>query len=150
MGRYLMLQDVYFAFLTTRHLGVAVLLCFAKRPQKVRDLSSILFIVIDLFLVVVMTVYGTKALFDQNGLTCRDNGDPNTFRWWIISVCCLIYGWIYSVLLCIGFTSLPLIILFWCFYRMQMNEIANETRLERMPIAGEIIRTLKRQRFKNS
>jgi len=31
-----------------------------------------------------------------------------------------------------------------------MQEIVNETRLERIPLAGEIIRSLKRQRYKNS
>lgn len=132
-------------------MGVVVLLCFAKRPQRVRDVSSIFFIVIDLFMVTIFTVYGTKGLFSPEGLSCRDNGDPNTFRWWVISVCCLVYGWAYSVLLCIGFTSLPLIIVFWCFYRMQMSEIANENRgLERLPLAGDLIRSLNRQRFKNS
>lgn len=145
MGRYLVLQDVYFALVTTRHMFVVVLLCFAKKPQRVRDLSSIFFIVIDLFMVTVMTVYGTKSLFSPTGLACRDTGSPDNFKWWVISVCCLIYGWAYSVLLCIGLTSLPLIIVFWCFYRMQMTEIANENRLESMPIAGEIIRSLKRQ-----
>lgn len=131
-------------------MGVVVLLCFAKKPQRVRDLSSIFFIGIDLFVVVIMTIYGTKSLFSGPGVLCRDNGDPDTFKWWVISVCCLVYGWAYSVLLCIGFTSLPLIIVFWCFYRMQMQEIVNETRLERIPLAGEIIRSLKRQRYKNS
>lgn len=118
MGRYLVLQDVYFAFVACRHMGVVVCLCFVKRPQRVRDLSNILFIVIDLFIVVIATVYGTKALFWTSGINCRDNGNPDTFKWWVISVLCLVYGWVYSVLLCIGLTSLPLIIVFWCFYKM--------------------------------
>ncbi len=99
-------------------MGVVVCLCFIKRPQRVRDLSNILFIVVDLFIVVISTIYGTKALFWTTGINCRDNGDPITFKWWVISVLCLVYGWVYSVLLCIGLTSLPLIIVFWCFYKM--------------------------------
>jgi hypothetical protein len=129
MGRYLILQTVYFAFVSARNLCVVSVACLAKRPQRVRDLSNILFIVLDLFLVILPTVYGTLALFQPYGLYCRDNGNPETFRWWVISVLCLVYGWVYSVLLCIGFTSLPLIVVFWCFYKMQMSEIANEGRL---------------------
>lgn len=124
-----MIKCVYFGAVAMRHFGVVVLLCFASRPQRVRDLSNILFIVIDIVVVTMATVYGTKALFEDHGLACRDNGDPNTFNWWVISCCLLIYGWIYSFLLCIGLTSLPLIIVFWCFYRMQMSEIENESRL---------------------
>lgn len=123
---------------------MVVLICCSKRPQKFRDLSNICFIMIDLFLVVILTVYGTNALFGESGLECRDNGDPNTFKWWVISVCCLVYGWVYSLLLLVGLTSLPLIIVFWCFYRMQMSEIENESRLQHIPVAGEIIRSLKR------
>lgn len=44
-------------------------------------------------------------------------------RWWILSTCCLIYGWVYSALLCIGLAGVPLILVFWCFYKMQMSEI---------------------------
>lgn len=147
MGRYLIVKVVYFAIVSFRHMAVVVLLCFAKKPQRVRDISSILFIVFDLCTVTILTVYGTKSLFSPEGLACRDSGGANNFRWWVISVCCLVYGWAYSVLLCIGLTSLPLILVFWCFYRMQMTEIANESRLENVPIAGEIIRSLKRQNF---
>jgi type II secretory pathway component PulF len=100
-----------------------------------------------MFLVVLVTGYGTKALFEDSGIECRDNNDPNTFKWWVISVITLVYGWGYSLLLLIGLTSLPLIIIFWCFYRMQMSEIENESRLQNIPVAGEIIRTLNRQKY---
>ena len=144
MGRYLMIQAVYFGVIASRHFGVVVMLCFSARPQRVRDLSNILFIIADIAAVPLMSVYGTKALFMEQGVYCRDNGNPNTFNWWVISCCLLCYGWIYSFLLCIGLTSLPLIIVFWCFYKMQMSEIQNESRLQNMPFASEIMRSLKR------
>jgi hypothetical protein len=150
MGQYLILQAVYFGFVAARNFAIVVLICYAKRPQRVRDLSNIAAIVVDLFIVVCATIYGSFSLFSPNSLFCRDNGNPDTFCWWIISMLCLVFGWIYTVLLCIGLTSLPLIIIFWCFYRMQMTEIANESRLQNIPIAGEIIRSLSRQRYQNT
>lgn len=118
MGRYLIIQSVYFGFLSARNMFVCALLCFAKQPYYIRDYSSVLFICFDFFSVIIMTIYGTKALFSTSGVNCRDNNGPDTFKWWVISMCFLIYDWGYGILLCIGFTSLPLIIVFWCFYRM--------------------------------
>jgi hypothetical protein len=149
-GRFLIVEDVYFAFVVVRNMMVVTVLCFAKRPQRVRDISNIVFLTMDIGMIPILSVYGTKSLFAETGTFCRDNGNPTTFKWWVISVCCLIYGWVYSVLLCIGLTSLPLIIIFWCFYRMQMTEISNQMRLEKLPIAGEILKTLSRTRFKNT
>lgn len=121
-----------------------VLLCFVKKSQRVSDGSYIVFLVCDTAIVILLTVYGTNAVFLGQGIACRDNGQPENFRWWVVSLICLLYGMAYSFLLCIGLTSLPFIILFWCFYRMQMNEIVNESRLANLPFAAEVIRSLKR------
>jgi hypothetical protein len=99
-----------------------VLLCYAKNPHQVRDWSNILFLVVDVIFVTFLTVYGTRALFSPVGLYCRDNNDPNTFKWWVVSLCCLVINWMYDLLLLVGLTSLPLIIIFWCIYRMQMRQ----------------------------
>jgi hypothetical protein len=128
MGRYLEIQFVFFGFMSLRNLAVCILICCCcvKKPQRVRDISNIFFILLDFVVVLLMSVYGTKALYSQSGVECRDNGDPNTFKWWVISMCCLAYGWIYSFLLIIGMTSLPLFFVFHCFYRRQMAELANQ------------------------
>jgi len=148
LGRFLFLFEVYFGFCATRNLVVIVLLCFCKKTHTVRDGSYITFLIADTVLIILLTFYGTKAVFLGPGLHCRDNGQSATFRWWVISCICLIYGMAYTCLLCIGLTSLPCIILFWCFYRMQMNELINESRLSHLPFAREVIRQLKRQEFR--
>lgn len=122
-GRFLIIQESYYGFLAFRHFCVLVLLFLTKNPYRVRDWSNLLFLIMDVVVVTFLTVYGTRALFSPIGLWCRDNNDPNTFKWWIVSMCCLIFNWLYDLLLLIGLTSLPLIVIFWCFYRMQMSEI---------------------------
>ena len=117
MGQYLVFASVYFGIAAARNMFVAAALCFSKRPQRIHDISVVFSILFDAAIVTIMTVYGTKSLFSPEGIICRDNGDPNTFKWWVIGCCCLVYGWAYGVLLCVGLTSLPLVIIFWCYYR---------------------------------
>ena len=79
------------------------------------DVTNLIYIVIDVFLVVTLTVYGTQALFDPQAMDCRLNS-PTLMQWWVICVCCLLFGWVYSGLLCLGLASMPLILVFWCVY----------------------------------
>lgn len=126
LGKYLIFNCIYFSFLSARNFGVAVLLCRSNKPQVIRDWSSVIFLLTDAVLVSLMTLYGLKNLFEPEGLICRDNGEPETFQWWVISCVCLVIGLIYSALLCVGFASVPLIVIFWCYFKLQMEELENE------------------------
>ena len=79
------------------------------------DVSNLLYVGLDVFLVVILTVYGTQALFDEQAMDCRNHSNA-LMQWWVVSVCCLLFGWIYSGLLCLGLASMPLVLVFWCFY----------------------------------
>jgi hypothetical protein len=130
LANYLIIQGFYMSIISARNLSVLVTLCLTKKkPQRVKDISNIIFVCIDLLIIPIATVYGTKTLFNKPGLACRDNGDPNTFNWWVISLLFLIFGWVYSIFLALILTSVPLLIFFWCFYQMQLSEIANESRI---------------------
>lgn len=122
-GRFLLIQNSFYGFLAFRHFCVILLLFLTKNPFRVRDCANLVFLIIDAVFVTFLTVYGTRALFSPIGLWCRDNINSYTFRWWILSVCCLVFNWVYDLLLLIGLTSLPLIMIFWCFYQKQMSAI---------------------------
>ena len=97
-----------------------------------------MYIGFDLFIVVVLTVFGGMCLFTEVTMNCKSS-NPLLLEWWIISMCMFVYGVVYSLLLCIGLTSLPFILIFWCFYSMQMRDIRNQTRIANIPIAGNIL-----------
>ena len=122
--KYLTYCALYFGFAALRQFVVCLLIPCTSKPQRLRDLANIVFIAIDIFLFTSITIYGTKIMFSDATKSCRE-GDvgADLLMMWIFSFCCLIYGWIYCLLLCCGLTTLPLIMIFWCVYRMQMNEI---------------------------
>ena len=64
--------------------------------------------------------------FDEESDGCRASDDNWVILMYILSICCLLYGWIYVILLCCGLTSLPLIAIFWCCYRNQLNNMRGE------------------------
>lgn len=117
MYMYLQYALYYFAFVSIRHTGVCIAVACARRPQKVMDMSNLINIGMDVFLVVLLTVFGTQVLFGEDAKQCSYQSE-SLMKWWILSTCCLIYGWVYSALLCIGLAGLPLILVFWCFYKM--------------------------------
>ena len=82
-----------------------------------------MYVVVDLFYVVVLTVWGGICIFSDEAITCKDSAIIDLMNWWILSMVCLLYGLIYSLLLCIGLTSLPFILIFWCYYHMQVRNV---------------------------
>lgn len=122
MAEYLTISLYYFMFVSLRHLLICLLVPCSRKPQRLMDVSNLVYIGLDVFLVTILTVYGTQALFDQSAIDCRYQSNA-LMQWWVICVCCLLFGWIYSALLCLGLASMPLILVFWCFYQMQMSEI---------------------------
>lgn len=107
----------YLFFVTTRHMVILFLLFCVKRPQRLRDFAFIVYIVLDIFFVMILTTYGTTIIFSDEALNCRQGSDYQ-LRWFVMSMFCLIFGWIYSVFLCIMLASAPIIVAFWCFYKM--------------------------------
>ena len=123
--QYLTYCSYYFGFCAFRQLLVATLIPCTQKPYRLRDLANVVFIAIDIFLFTAITFFGTKIMFSDETKACRDNG-TDILMMWIFGVCCLLYGWVYCLLLACGLTTLPLILVFWCVYRMQMNEIVRE------------------------
>jgi len=74
LGRFLFLFEVYFGFCATRNLVVIVLLCCCKKAHSVSDGSYIVFLIADTVIIILLTFYGSKAVFLGNGIHCRDNG----------------------------------------------------------------------------
>jgi len=81
------------------------------------------YVVVDLFYVVVLTVWGDICIFSDEAITCKDSAIIDLMNWWILSMVCLLYGLIYSLLLCIGLASLPFILIFWCYYLNQVRNV---------------------------
>ena len=108
-------------------------------------MANVVFIAIDIFLFTAITFFGSKIMFSEETKACRDNG-TDILMMWILGFCCLLYGWVYCLLLACGLTTLPLILIFWCVYRMQMNEIAREdTNQERN--SNRIVQSLRKEAF---
>ena len=133
---------------------MCLLIPCTSKPQRLRDLANVVFITIDIFLFTSITVYGTKIMFSDNTKACRE-GDvgADLLMMWIFSFCCLIYGWIYCMLLCCGLTALPLILIFWCVYRMQMNEISREESPDARTFSqnsSNVIKQLKKENFNSA
>ena len=149
MQRYLVYSLYYFLIVSIRHLLPVLLLPCTTKPQRLMDICNILYLAVDVFVVVLLTVYGTQALFNEVAMECRYES-TELMRWWVVSVCTLLFGWVYTTLLCIGLASLPLICLFWCFYKMQISEIQNEQRLQRIPFASNVLKAFSRKRFGKS
>jgi len=74
LGRWLFLFEIYVGFCATRNIAVIVLLCFCKKAHSVSDGSYIIFLIADTVIIILLTFYGTKAVFLAPGLKCRDNG----------------------------------------------------------------------------
>jgi hypothetical protein len=123
MALYLMLMIYYFLFVGIRHILLCMMLPCVKRPQRLVDVSNIVYVVVDLFFVVVLSIWGAMCIFSEEAITCKDSTTIDLMNWWILSMVCLIYGMIYSLLLCIGLASVPLILIFWCYYHMQVRNI---------------------------
>ena len=90
------------------------------------DFANLLFIGFDSLFVSSLTIWGTMVQFDESADGCRGSDDNWVLLMYIFSICCLLYGWIYVILLLCGLTSLPLIAIFWCFYRKQLNGMKSE------------------------
>ena len=116
----------YFGLCAGRQLVIVVLISFARKPQKASDFANLLFIGFDAIFISSLTIWGTMAQFDEAADGCRKSDDDWVLLMYIFSICCLLYGWIYVILLCCGLTSLPLIAIFWCFYRKQLNNMRGE------------------------
>ena len=124
--KYLYICMAYFGFCAFRQLVIVVIVSFAKHPQKTSDLANILFIGFDAIFISALTMWGTMIQFDEGAKDCRDTSDNWVLMMYIMNLGCLLYGWAYFILLCCGLTSLPLIAIFWCFYRKQMNNMRGE------------------------
>jgi hypothetical protein len=59
MATYLTMTLYYFMIVSLRHLLIGLLVPCAKRPQRLMDVSNLVYIGADVFLVVILTVYGT-------------------------------------------------------------------------------------------
>ena len=105
-----------------RNFAVATAVCWVKKPEKIRDLSSLLFRLADLLTVALLLIYGEKAVFSQEVVACRDNGNPDTFKWWVVSVSCFAYDAVLLVYIVISLVSMPLTLLFWCFQRISQEQ----------------------------
>ena len=148
--KYLEYCAGYFGLCCLRQFIVCLLIPCTKQPQRLRDLANVVFIAIDIFLFTCLTVFGTKIMFADDTKACRQGEDgSNLLMMWIFSFCCLIYGWIYCGLLCCGLTTFPLILIFWCVYRMQMNEISREESPDHQSPgnAKRVIKSLNKEKF---
>lgn len=89
-------------------------------------------------------------MFAEETEACREGADgANLLLMWIFAFCCLIWGWIYCTLLCCGCITTPFILIFWCVYRMQMNEISREesTGLRSPGNAKSVLKSLRKEKF---
>ena len=59
MYMYLQYALYYFVFVSIRHLCICVAIPCAQRPQSLMDKSNLVYIGMDVFLVVLLTVFGT-------------------------------------------------------------------------------------------
>ncbi len=109
-----------------RQLIIVVLISFTKLPQKTSDYANLVFIGFDAIFVSALTIWGTMIQFDEKNDGCKHSDDNWVILLYIFSICCLLYGWIYVILLCLGLSSLPLIAIFWCCYRKQLNNMRGE------------------------
>ena len=115
--KYMYICMVYFGVCACRQLIVCVLISCSQEPQKTSDFANLLFIGFDAIFVSSLTIWGTMVQFDEESDGCRASDDNWVILMYILSICCLLYGWIYVILLCCGLTSLPLLAIFWCCYR---------------------------------
>ena len=95
-----------------------------------------LFIGFDAIFVSSLTIWGTMIQFEDGAEGCRSSENNWVLLMYIFSICCLLYGWVYVILLLCGLTSLPLLGIFWCFYRKQLANMRGE-----MGVDNEQIRT---------
>jgi len=63
-------------------------------------------------------VWGSTCIFSDEAIKCKDSAVTDLMNWWILSMVCLIYGMIYSFLLCVGLATLPLILICLCYYHI--------------------------------
>lgn len=126
VAEYMLFFKWYFGLCAARQLVVCLVLKFTKQPQKTSDQAYLVFIILDAVFVSSLTVWGTMVQTDAAVSECRELGNNWVLLMYIFSICCLLYGWIYVILLCCGLTSLPLISIFWCFYRKQMKNMQGE------------------------
>jgi len=115
MALYLTYSMYYFIHASIRHFLICLLTPFVKRPQRLMDVSNFIYIAEDVLVVVALTVFGSQAIFDDKTMECRETSQAMLY-FWVICVCVLVFGWVYSSLLCFGLASIPLILVFWCFY----------------------------------
>jgi len=114
---YIFICMIYFGQCAFRQLVIVLLISFTKNPQKTSDFANLLFIAFDSLFVSSLTIWGTMIQFEDRASECRRTSDKWVLLMYVMSICCLLYGWIYVILLCCGLTSLPLIAIFWCYYR---------------------------------
>ena len=124
--RYMTYCMYYFAFSSFRQVVVVLLIPFSKKPTQVRDRSNFVFITMDFILYSSLTIWGTRILIKNKAIQCSESNDTIQVFMWVFSLACLLYGWVYVILLCCGLTSMPLIFIFWCVYRMQMRQMEAE------------------------
>ena len=98
-----------------------------------------------------LTIWGTKVQTSDNVYVCRQTSDKWELLMYILSLACLLYGWIYVILLCCAFSSLPLIIIFWCCYRRHMGDAMGLNRRveqsRRKAEVQKVVKSLKTQLF---
>ena len=116
--RYLNFCLYYFEFSSLRALIVCFMIPCFKKPQQVRDISNCVFIGLDAILYTTLTIWGSMVVFDENTWKCRNSEDRKEVIMWLTSICFIVYGWVYVILLCCGLTSVPLLVIFWCVHRM--------------------------------
>ena len=124
--KYMNFCMFYFGVCACRQLIIVVLICFTKKPQRTSDAANTLFIAFDAIFVSSITFWGTTVLFDEESDGCRNSGDNWVILMYIFSILCLLYGWIYVILLCCGMTSLTLLLIFWCCYRRQLSSLSEQ------------------------
>lgn len=141
----------YAGICALRSLLIVVLISFTTSPQKTSDFANLLFIAFDAIFVSSLTIWGTMIQFDAPADTCRNSDDEWVILMYVMSICCLLFGWVYVILLCCGLTSVPLIAIFWCCYRKQvvsMNRQQNGAR--KKSEAEKVQKSLKTQIFLES
>mmetsp|Transcript_14935 Transcript_14935/g.20241 ORF Transcript_14935/g.20241 Transcript_14935/m.20241 type:complete len:127 (+) Transcript_14935:1046-1426(+) len=117
---------IYFGVCACRQLVIVVLISFTAKPQKTNDVAQAIFIAFDAIFVSTITIWGTTVLFDEESDGCRNSGDNWVILMYIFSILCLLFGWVYVILLCCGLTSVPLLLIFWCCYHRQLNNMRDE------------------------
>ena len=65
----------YLFFVTARHMLILVLLFFVRRPPRLRDFAFMVYVIIDIFFVMILTTYGTTIIFGEEALACRQGSD---------------------------------------------------------------------------